>query len=100
MADKKSRAQYFFVRSTDLKIYFIKLNNYLFSQALYISSKIGAIGMNHDEPKFEKKLRKFSVVKQCPRCKQLALSYENNRICCSNCGYEEGIPTIRGFYGF
>ncbi len=67
----------------------------LFSQVLYISNKIGAIGMNHDEPRFEKKLRKFSIVSQCPRCKQLALSYKNNKICCSNCGYEEDIATIR-----
>ncbi|MBI2658865.1 hypothetical protein HYX05_02055 [Candidatus Woesearchaeota archaeon] len=51
--------------------------------------------MNHDEPEFEKKLRKFSVAKECPRCRQLALSYKNNKICCSSCGYEEDIPSLR-----
>ena len=51
--------------------------------------------MSHDEPEFEKKLRKFSVAKQCPKCRQLALSYKNSKICCSSCGYEEDIPSIR-----
>ena len=51
--------------------------------------------MNHDEPKFEEKLQKFSVVQECPRCRKLSLSFRENRILCSNCGYEEKIPAIR-----
>ena len=51
--------------------------------------------MNHDEPNFNKKLQKFSVVKKCPGCNQLTLSFKNNSICCTNCGYEEKVPAIR-----
>ncbi|MBI2652710.1 hypothetical protein HYX00_04560 [Candidatus Woesearchaeota archaeon] len=51
--------------------------------------------MDHDEQHFERKLQKFSVVQKCPRCKQLTLSYKNGAICCSNCGYEEKVQTIR-----
>ena len=51
--------------------------------------------MNHDEPDFEEKLQKFSVVKACPRCNQLSLSFKHNFIVCTNCGYEEKVPTIR-----
>ncbi len=60
---------------------------------LYIL-RIKTIIMNHDEPQFEKKL-KFSVVEKCPRCGQLSLSFKESKICCSNCGYEEKVPTIR-----
>ena len=51
--------------------------------------------MNHDDDNFEKKLRKFSVAKQCPRCGQLTLIFENKKICCTNCGYEEQMPALR-----
>ncbi|MBI2101254.1 hypothetical protein J4204_02075 [Candidatus Woesearchaeota archaeon] len=51
--------------------------------------------MNHDEERFEKKLKKFSVLKQCPRCRQLALAFEGNAVRCSNCGYEEKMPSLR-----
>jgi len=51
--------------------------------------------MNHDEPHFEKKLQRFSVVQKCPRCKKLSLSYKSGLICCENCGYEEKIATIK-----
>ena len=51
--------------------------------------------MNHDEPEFEKELHKFSVVKICPSCKQLSLSFKDNKICCANCGYEEKVQTIK-----
>ncbi|MBI2558390.1 hypothetical protein HYW20_03630 [Candidatus Woesearchaeota archaeon] len=51
--------------------------------------------MNRDEPNFEKKLRKFSIVKQCPMCKQLSLSFKNNAVQCSNCGYEQQLPVTR-----
>ncbi|MBI2542399.1 hypothetical protein HYV80_06860 [Candidatus Woesearchaeota archaeon] len=50
--------------------------------------------MNHDEPKFEKKLPRFSVVQQCPKCSQLSLSFRGNKIICSNCGYENSIPEV------
>ena len=51
--------------------------------------------MNHDEPDFEKKLKKFSVAKQCPQCGQLTLAFENKKVYCKNCGYEEQMPSIR-----
>jgi len=50
--------------------------------------------MNHDERNFEKELQKFSVVKKCPRCGQLALSSKNGELQCSSCGYEQKIPKI------
>ena len=51
--------------------------------------------MNHDEPEFRKKLQKFSLVKQCPMCNQLALTFKNDAVYCSNCGYEEKVPSLR-----
>ncbi|MBI3027341.1 hypothetical protein HYY70_04455 [Candidatus Woesearchaeota archaeon] len=51
--------------------------------------------MNHDEQWIDKKLRRFSVVKLCPKCKQPALSYGRNSIHCTNCGYEEDFPSVR-----
>jgi len=51
--------------------------------------------MDDDEPMFEKKLRKFSVVKECPRCKQLSLSFKNSSVYCENCGYEEQLPMMK-----
>lgn len=51
--------------------------------------------MNHDEPMFEKKLPRFSVVQKCPRCGHLSLSFKENKVSCSNCGYEQKISTIR-----
>ncbi|MBI2660572.1 hypothetical protein HYX07_05405 [Candidatus Woesearchaeota archaeon] len=49
--------------------------------------------MNYDEPKFDKKM--FSVVQECPKCGQLCLSYRQNKIICSNCGYEQSVPAIK-----
>lgn len=66
-----------------------------FSQPLYTCDEIEAIFMDHDEPEFEKKLRKFSVIKECPKCKQLSLSFRSNSIYCTNCGYEEQLPAMR-----
>jgi len=51
--------------------------------------------MNHDEPDFEKKFRKYSVAAACPRCQELTFAFRNNRMNCTNCGYEESIPTTR-----
>ncbi|MBI2657718.1 hypothetical protein HYX08_03410 [Candidatus Woesearchaeota archaeon] len=51
--------------------------------------------MNRGGPDFEKNLQKFSVVQECPRCRQLSLSFKQGMIICSNCGYEEKIPAIR-----
>lgn len=51
--------------------------------------------MNHDDDKFEKKIPKFSVVQECPKCGQLALSFKSGRITCSNCGYEQDVPSIK-----
>lgn len=51
--------------------------------------------MNHDEPDFEKRLQKFSVVKKCPKCGELALSYKEGLVICTNCGYEERVPSAR-----
>ena len=42
----------------------------------------------NDEQDFEKKLQKFSIIKQCPKCKKLALSYKDYSIRCTNCSYE------------
>ena len=67
----------------------------IFSKSLYTSNKTMIAVMNHDEPDFEKKLQRFSVVKECPKCRQLSLSFKENKISCSNCGYEEKVPTIR-----
>ncbi|MEK6892432.1 MAG: hypothetical protein AABX25_04555 [Nanoarchaeota archaeon] len=50
--------------------------------------------MNPDEDEFEK-LRKFSVVNECPRCGHLSLTFKNNMLHCANCGYAEKIPTLR-----
>jgi len=51
--------------------------------------------MSRDEPDFEKELQKFSVVKRCPRCGQLALSSKDGALQCSGCGYEMKIPKIK-----
>lgn len=51
--------------------------------------------MNHDDKKFEKNVPKFSVVKECPKCGQLSLSFKSDKIICSSCGYEQSIPAIR-----
>lgn len=50
--------------------------------------------MSHGEPDFEKELQKFSVVKRCPKCGQLALSSKDGALQCSSCGYEQKIPKI------
>ena len=68
---------------------------FTFSQVLYTSNNLTKIVMNHDEHEFEKKLQKFSVVKKCPQCKQLSLSFNGSLIICSNCGYEEQMPVMR-----
>jgi len=49
--------------------------------------------MNPLEDEFEK-LRKFSVVNECPKCGKLALSFKLNMLVCSNCGYSEKILTV------
>ena len=51
--------------------------------------------MNHDEPDFENELKKFSVVKLCPKCKELSLSFKRGSLICENCGYMEKINTVR-----
>jgi ribosomal protein L37E len=51
--------------------------------------------MNHDEPEFEKKVPKFSVVRECPKCGQLSLSFREGKIICSNCGYGENVTAIK-----
>ena len=51
--------------------------------------------MNHDEPNFDRKVQKFSVVQKCPRCGQISLSFKEKKIICSNCDYEQKVPTIR-----
>ena len=83
----------------DYKVIFGFLVNFGFfllnHKHLYISNSLKSIIMNHDEPGFEKKLQKFSVVQKCPRCKKLSLSYQNNKIYCPDCGYEEQAPALR-----
>ena len=51
--------------------------------------------MNHDEELFKKE--KFSVVKKCPKCGSLSLVYEEGKIKCSKCGFEQGLPRIKGW---
>jgi len=65
-----------------------------FSQALYISFKTVGIAMAHDEEHF-RRVRRFSAVQQCPRCNELALSFENGALRCSKCGYQENVPSMR-----
>ena len=48
--------------------------------------------MDNDDT--EKKVRKFSVVKECPKCRQLSLSFKDNKLVCSSCGYNENIPSV------
>ncbi len=50
--------------------------------------------MNHDEEHFGKKLQRFSVVEQCPRCGKLSLSVKGNAIYCESCGYKQDLPSI------
>ena len=42
---------------------------------------------------FENMIRKFSVVNQCQKCGELALSYKNGLVLCNNCGYSEKISS-------
>ena len=51
--------------------------------------------MNHDGEKFENKIRKFSVVQECPKCGQLSLAFRKGKIVCASCGYNEDIPMVR-----
>lgn len=51
--------------------------------------------MNHDEEFIKKKMEKFSVVKKCPKCGSLSLSYADGKIKCSECGFEQDLPKIR-----
>ena len=44
---------------------------------------------------FGEKIPKFSIVKACPRCNELALTAKKGRIFCTNCGYEQEVPTVR-----
>ncbi|MBI2548478.1 hypothetical protein HYW21_03945 [Candidatus Woesearchaeota archaeon] len=41
---------------------------------------------------FTEKLRKTSVVKECPRCGNLTLMYAGKKIICTHCGFEEDLP--------
>ncbi|MBI2646873.1 hypothetical protein HYW99_00165 [Candidatus Woesearchaeota archaeon] len=52
--------------------------------------------MNHNEQEIEKKLHKFSVIKVCPKCRQLSLAYSRNSIYCSNCGFKEEMTKVGG----
>ena len=47
--------------------------------------------MNHDDEYIKKKFEEFSVVKKCPKCGKLSLTYRNNAVYCENCGYEQKI---------
>ena len=67
---------------------------FVFSQCLYTSADKKIVFMNNDEPDFEKKAQKFSVVEECPKCGHISLSFKENRLYCSNCGYDEKIPAL------
>ncbi len=42
-----------------------------------------------------KDVEKFKVVKRCPKCNGLGLTFNEGRIKCQNCGYEENIKVIQ-----
>ena len=47
--------------------------------------------MNHDEEDWKKQLEKFKVVQRCPKCGKLSLKYENGKLKCSDCSFEQNI---------
>lgn len=36
----------------------------------------------------------FDIVKRCPKCNGLSLSYEKGRIRCNECGFEQAVADI------
>lgn len=50
--------------------------------------------MNHDEGHWKKQLEKFSLVKKCPKCGKLSLIYRENKIICSECGFEQTVAKV------
>jgi len=49
--------------------------------------------MNNDEEDWKKQFEKFKVVQKCPKCGQLALKFVEGKIKCSDCGFEQNIPS-------
>ena len=50
--------------------------------------------MNHDEEHFKKQFEKFSLVKKCPKCGKLSLNFNEGRLICSECGFEQVIGKV------
>ena len=50
--------------------------------------------MNHDDEDWKNQLGKFKVVQKCPRCGKLSLGFDNGKIKCSDCGYEQDTKNI------
>ena len=50
--------------------------------------------MNHDEEHFKKELEKFSLVKKCPKCGKLSLRFREDKLICSECGFEQNIGKV------
>ena len=48
--------------------------------------------MNED---WKKEFEKVTVLKRCPKCGGLSLSYIEGKIKCNDCGYEEMVPKIK-----
>ncbi len=38
-----------------------------------------------------KKKLDIKQVKQCPKCNSLSLVFENNKLICKKCGFEQGV---------
>ncbi len=51
--------------------------------------------MNHDEGQWKKEFENFSLVKKCPKCGKLSLIYQEGKIACSECGFEQVIGKVK-----
>ena len=51
--------------------------------------------MDHDEVDWKKQFEKIKVVQICPKCGKLSLKFEEGKINCSECDYEQDIPKIK-----
>ncbi len=51
--------------------------------------------MNHDEEWLRKKFEKVSVVKKCPKCGSLSLTYKEGKLHCSECGFTQNVEKVK-----
>ena len=45
--------------------------------------------MNHDEEHFKKEINKFSFASKCPKCGKMSLIFREDKLICSECGFEQ-----------